>query len=186
MFGSSRSLSPERTIVGEEYRFDEVVDPNLLPSHISFIWNGVNKDRIFTSFAKSNVYWAELDVRKDPISHKIVLKYSQFDSPNYEEKTRVEFQDMVQRIIKLDRGIKIVLKEDEGLLNEIIEILKNENITGNRVWFDLLFEVFHENGLNEIQTSFPKAKIMTRVDFLVPLLSQFPKFDDNEFEKRSE
>lgn len=176
MFSSSRNLTPKRTIAGQEYLFTDIIEPKLLPKHISFVWNGVNNEEILKAYSISNVFWAELDVRRHPLTHNLVLRHAAFDTPEFQDKSLVNLKEMILNLVPLNKGIKIVLKEDDGLLEEVIELLLETQIPSNRLWFDLIFEVFYKEGLAYIKEAFPQAIISTRVDFLVPLLSQFPIF----------
>lgn len=185
MFGSSRTLTPARTVAGQEYQFSDIVEPKLLPKHISFVWNGVNNGEIYKSYSNSNVFWAELDARRHPLTRKLVLRHSAFDTPEFQDKNLVTLIDMINNLKPLNKGIKVVLKEDEGLLEEIIELFIELQIPSNRLWFDIIFEVFYEEGLAHIKEAFPKAIISTRVDFLVPLLSQFPMYVADILDKLS-
>ncbi|MCH8906236.1 MAG: hypothetical protein IH840_04020 [Candidatus Heimdallarchaeota archaeon] len=56
-------------------------------------------------------------------------------------------------------------------------------ITGETVMFDIMFEIFHLEGLTEIKKNFPNTTIITRADFLVPLLTQFPEYVENILKK---
>lgn len=174
MFGSSRRLRPDEAVVGRDYEISEIVDPELIPAHIEFVWNGVNSLDVFTEYKESNVHWGEVDVRRHPLDGRIVLKHGSFDTPEFKENDLMTFKNMLDYLKKLEeRGIKIVMKENEGLLDEVLTILINKEIK-QRLWFDIIFEVFDEEGLEKIHDTFPNAIISTRIDFMVPLLSQFP------------
>lgn len=185
MFGSSRELIPERSVVGQEYQFSDIVEPKLLPKHISFVWNGVNNDLILQAYISSNVFWAELDVRRHPLTRELVLRHAAFDTPAFQDHNLFKLKEMLERLKPLDKGIKIVLKEDEGLLDAVIEILLEARIQSDKLWFDIIFEVFYEEGLKPILDCFPQTIISTRVDFLVPLMSQFPMYVADILDKLS-
>ncbi|MCE7736475.1 MAG: hypothetical protein GPJ54_16460 [Candidatus Heimdallarchaeota archaeon] len=185
MFGSSRELIPERSVIGREYQFSDIVEPKLLPKHISFVWNGVNNDLILDAYINSNVFWAELDVRRHPLTRDLVLRHAAFDTPAFQDQNLFRLKDMLNRLKPIDKGIKIVLKEDEGLLDEVIEILLAVQIASDKLWFDIIFEVFYEEGLKHIRDCFPHTIISTRVDFLVPLMSQFPMYVADILDKLS-
>lgn len=173
MFGSSKKLMPKRSISGEFYDFTNVVEMEPVSKHISFVWNGVNLQSIFDDYKKSNVHWAEIDIRRHPISEKIVLKHSRFDAPKYQDRDYITLEEMLHQLVPMKRGIKIVLKEDKGLLDEVIEILKKFELSAESVWFDFVFEVFDDFVIKRINKNFPNCMISTRVDFLVPLIHNF-------------
>jgi len=175
MFTSSRELRPEQAISGDQFEITEIIDPDELPEHIEFVWNGVNSFDILKKYKQSNVHWGEVDVRFNPLDQSIILKHGSFDGTSFNSQGLITFQDMLQELKQLDRGIKIVMKEDDGLLDAVISVLEKEQVT-NHLWFDIIFEIFDNEGLEKIKSHFPDAIISTRVDFLVPLLSQFPEF----------
>lgn len=70
-------------------------------------------------------------------------------------------------------------------MDAVIEILLEAQIQSDKLWFDIIFEVFYEEGLKHILDCFPQAIISTRVDFLVPLMSQFPMYVADILDKLS-
>ena len=174
MFATARSLIPRRVVVGEEYTFEDVIEPTEFAKHVSFVWNGVNTMDRFQKYQSSNVFWAELDVRKHPITKQLVLRHGSFDNLDLGDRVYVTLDQMLDHLVPLNRGIKLVLKEDGGLLKELLDKLQSLNIPSDHLWFDLIFEIFDEVGLKSIQAMFQDAVISTRVDFLVPLQTQFP------------
>jgi hypothetical protein len=175
MFSSPKELVPLTAMTGSEYIFTDIIQPNLLPRHVEFVWNGVNDLETYQNYIDSNVHWAELDVRVHPMDQELVLKHSSFDNVQFKRSKFMKFDEMIEKLSPSKRGIKLTLKEGHELLLKVLNQLEETSVE-NDLWFDIIFEMFDIEGLNQIKRHYPEAIISTRVDFLVPLLSQFPKF----------
>ena len=64
----------DRSVAGRSYRLRELVPDRELPSRVEFVWHGVNDASNLDRFLGSEVQWAEIDVRRDPVG-RLVLRH---------------------------------------------------------------------------------------------------------------
>ena len=77
IFASQRSRG-DRVISGRAYRLGSLVPARSLPARVAFVWHGVNDRLNLERFLASDVRWAEVDVRHDPVG-RLVLRHDGYD-----------------------------------------------------------------------------------------------------------
>lgn len=176
LFRTPIKLKPKKAITGESYNLKNLIDKKHLPRHIQFVWDGVNDRENMIEFLSSNITWAELDVYRDPYSKKLILRH---EDPKIDPRGKREklflLKTMVADLIKFNRSVKFVLKENGELLSELIVILKELKVPQDKIWFNTYVEKFDENSFQNIKRSFPNAIISAYVDFLIPICVKMPK-----------
>lgn len=172
-FISPLSMKPEVSVDGDKYDISELITEDLLPSHIAFVWNGMNNKKNLRKYLESNVNWAELDVRRLPTNGQIVLYHDSIESSINMSLT--SFETMLKELLDHHRKIKLVFKEDEQLLFDTIRILQNYKIADSHLWFHLLLDRFSKESIQRIHTIFPNAIVSVVIDYIIPVMQILPE-----------
>jgi hypothetical protein len=159
-----------RVIAGREYHLRELVPERALPARVSFVWHGVNDELNLGRFLASEVRWAEIDVRRDPLG-RLVLRHDGFDRrPWRRDEPTVPAEDVVRRLVDAGRSVKLDLKENGPTLQGAVELVDRLGFDDERLWWNAELPAIDREGFVSLRERFPHATISCPVDFLVPLL----------------
>jgi phosphoglycolate phosphatase-like HAD superfamily hydrolase len=173
LFTSRREPTP-RTVSGSTYGLSDVVDEAELGRRVTLVWHGVNDRHNLEQFMASKVRWGELDVRRDPLG-RVVLRHDSFlDSPWSPGEPAVRLDDTLGALALTARSVKLDLKEGEGLVDDVLDIVRSVGLSDDRLWFNGSIEVVGRTGLRTLKAAHPLAILQCPVDFLVPLLLAAP------------
>jgi hypothetical protein len=174
IFKSLAGSIPEDTAAGMDYDLSELIQEKALPSHVQFVWHGVNDESILRQFLASRVHWAELHVRQEPGTERVVLRRRSFKAlPPAPGEKIVSLEDFLSILKHTDRGIKLDIK-DAGLLWKVIQLLKDLAFEDDRIWFSASLYKIQKAGLKSLSDAFPGSIRQIPVDFLSPLTVQSP------------
>jgi hypothetical protein len=159
-----------RVVAGREYHLRELVSEHALPARVSFVWHGVNDELNLGRFLTSDVRWAEVDVRRDPVG-RLVLRHDGFDRrPWRRDEPTVQAEDVVTRLVDSGRSVKLDLKENGPTLQGVVELVDRLGLDDERLWWNAELPAIDREGFVSLRERFPHATISCPVDFLVPLL----------------
>jgi hypothetical protein len=160
----------DRMVAGRSYRLTELVPERAFPGRVEFVWHGVNDKVNLDRFLGSEVRWAEIDVRRDPVG-RLVLRHDGFDeSPWRRDEPTLLAADAIHQIEAAGRSVKLDLKEGGSTLAEAVQLLDTIGLDDERVWFNAELPVLGGLGFETLRERFPSSRISTPVDFLVPLI----------------
>src|SRR6185436_17964452 len=96
-----------------------------LSKDISLIWHGANDLKNLEFFLKSDIYWAEGDLRASE-NGVLVLRHDPWDShPRRTGEGVLDASEWLDILLKSGRGIQIDLKEGGDTAERLIRLLKD-------------------------------------------------------------
>lgn len=176
IFESKRKQLPSHSVRGTKYDITELIPESTLPRHVQFVWHGVNDEANLRQFATSNVQWAELDVRLDPMKEHVILRHDSFArTPPVEGEEFILLDDALDSLLQLGKSIKLDLKESAVLLEKMLALLGRHKVESTDLWFNGNVEVLQKDGVAALFTAYPGAVIQCPIDFLAPMIISLPE-----------
>jgi hypothetical protein len=176
IFESKRTRIPSSAVRGKVYDLTELISEKSLPRHIQFVWHGVNEEANLRQFLASNVSWAELDVRIDPTTDEVVLRHDGFETiPLQEDEGLLLLGECLERMREHGRGVKFDLKENDNLVNKVLDTVATFDFDDSCLWFNGNVELLQEDGFQKLAEAHPSAIIQCPVDFMTPLIIGTPQ-----------
>jgi hypothetical protein len=168
---SSQRRHDDVGILGRDYLLRELVPQRRFPDRVEFVWHGVNDAMNLGRFLTSDVRWAEVDVRRDPLG-RLVLRHDGFDqTPWRRDEPALQAETAVDWLAASGRSVKLDLKENGPTLREAMRLVEAAALDDDRLWFNAELPVLGPDGFRLVRERHPRATISCPVDFLVPLLS---------------
>jgi hypothetical protein len=176
IFESQRSQVPADAACGSHYDLTDLVRQNALPQHIQFVWHGVNDEANLRQFLGSNIHWAEFDVRRDPVTRRLVLREDSFEQrPLNRDEEVLELEDVLAQFDEKGIGVKLDLKEGGEAIDSVLEALEDHHFSDFQIWFNGNIERLQEDGFRRLAERHPEAIVQCPIDFLVPLIQSAPQ-----------
>lgn len=155
----SQRLRHDRLITGNNYRLRELVPERAFPGRVEFVWHGVNDALNLRQFLASDVRWAEIDVRRDPVG-RLVLRHDSFDeSPWRRDEPTLLAADGLHRLEAAGRSVKLDLKEDGSTLGQAMELIDAVGMDDDRVWLNAELPALGQIGFESLRRRFPGSTI---------------------------
>ena len=174
IFASRREPTP-RTISGSMYGLAGLVNEADVGRRVTLAWHGVNDPHNLRQFVTSEVRWAELDVRRDPIG-RIVLRHDSFVELPWNSHERLEsLRDCLEVLRENGRSVKIDLKEGVELVDDVLDIVASLGFADDELWFNGSIETLGRDGFARLRAKHPNSVRQCPIDFLVPLLLAAPE-----------
>jgi FMN phosphatase YigB (HAD superfamily) len=171
---SAQPLPRANTAVGESYDITELIREKDLPRHVEFVWHGLNDEANLRQFLATEIPWAECDVRSGP-GGEVILRHDALEERPAETGERwLELADVLDRLERFGKGVKIDLKEAGGLLDRVVAMLKGRRWPVDKLWINGDVDVLGKAGFQRLAREFPGAVLQCPVDFLVPLVRRMP------------
>ncbi len=175
IFESKRKRLPSSTMSGKVYDITELIPERALPSHVQFVWHGANDEANLRQFLASNIHWAEYDVRMDPDRDNLILRHDSFErTPMQEDEEFLLLEHILKLHKKMDKSLKLDLKEGGLLIDKIVEVLKASGFDSSQLWFNGNVEVLQEDGFHKLAKAYPRAIKQCPIDFLTPIILSVP------------
>lgn len=173
IFASQRRPLP-RAVGGSVYGLSGLVDEADLGARVTLAWHGVNDVQNLRQFTTSEVRWAEVDVRRDPLG-RLVLRHDSFlQTPWRRDERPVMLRDLLETLRWIGRSVKLDLKEGGDVVEEVLELTTDFGFRDDELWFNASIEALGEAGFDRIRHARPGAVRQCPIDFLVPLLLAAP------------
>jgi hypothetical protein len=174
IFASRREPIP-RMVSGSTYGLTGLVDGSELGRRVSLVWHGVNDEHNLSQLIASEVRWAELDVRRDPLG-RLVLRHDSFvESPWRRDERILGLRDVLLELRSAERSVKLDLKEGGQAIEEILAAVHDFGFEEEELWFNASIEVLGEEGFRRIRSEHPGAILQTPIDFVAPLIVAAPR-----------
>ena len=142
---------------------------------VTLAWHGVNDPHNLRQFVTSEVRWAELDVRRDPIG-RIVLRHDSFVELPWNSHERLEsLRDCLEVLRENGRSVKIDLKEGVELVDDVLDIVASLGFADDELWFNGSIETLGRDGFARLRAKHPNSVRQCPIDFLVPLVLAAPE-----------
>jgi len=135
---------------------------NLCPG-LTWIWHGVNDSQNLKFFIKSNVYWAEGDVRLSE-GGILILRHDPFEThPARAEESILEARDWVSALNASERGIQIDLKGGGETLEQVIRLVRDFRIPSERLWFTTNLKDISTDDYARLNREFPGVPLQSAI-----------------------
>jgi hypothetical protein len=180
IFASARRPS-SRTVSGTRYELSGLVDEAEVGERVTLAWHGVNDAHNLEQFLGSEVRWAEVDVRRDPIG-RLVLRHDSFlETPWSREEEMLSFEECLGPIAAAGRSVKLDLKERE-VVGDVLVTVRRLGFADDRLWFNGSMEALGREGFAELRAASSAATLQVPIDSLVPLLLAAPELAEHVLE----
>lgn len=174
LFESAPSQMPIGAVSGSRYDITELMGRKSLPKHIEFVWHGVDDENILRQFLASNVSWAEMHIRLDPVDDSIVVRRRSFtEALRTPGESTVKLEYFLSVLKDAGKGVKLDIKES-GLLDRVSRLLKDMGFADNRIWVNRGLSELNTSGFRRTLESFPGAVMQCPVDSLAYLIISSP------------
>ncbi|HSA58479.1 MAG TPA: hypothetical protein VLJ37_02185 [bacterium] len=134
-----------------------------LEQDLDLIWHGVNDPANLEFFLKSNIYWAEGDVRghEDGL---LVLRHDPWEThPLRPEEGLLDFRDWLKAAHEAGKGIQIDLKEGGSTMDRMIHLLKEVRFPESRLWFTTNLKDVAIEDYGRLGRTFPHARLQSTI-----------------------
>ncbi len=178
IFASRREPTP-RTVSGSRYGLTGLVDEAEVGRRVTLVWHGVNDRHNLGQFMASEIRWAELDVRRDPVG-RLVLRHDPFhETPWRRDEELLPLRDCLQVLRWGGRSVKLDLKEGGRLIDEVLELVEGLRFPDGALWFNGSIETLGPEGFARLRRARRGAIVQAPVDPLVPLLISGPELAED-------
>lgn len=134
-----------------------------IKNRLQLIWHGVNDHTNLESFLKSDIYWAEGDLR----GHEeglLVLRHDPWDThPLRPGEGLLDFRHWLKAAHEAGKGIQIDLKEGGSTMDRMIDLLKEFRVTESRLWFTTNLKDVALDDYGRLGRTFPGARLQSAV-----------------------
>src|SRR5262249_40364311 len=128
-----------------------------LSKDISFIWHGVNDPKNLEFFLKSNIYWAEGDLRASNEGN-LVLRHDPFEThPLLPGEGLFDAVAWLVALQSAGKGIQIDIKEGGETATALVNFLKDLKIPQERLWFTTNLKDIAIDDYARLGSAFPQA-----------------------------
>lgn len=174
IFASRREPTP-RTVSGSRYGLSRLIAEHDVERRVTLVWHGVNDRHNLQQFIASDVGWAEVDVRRDPIG-RLVLRHDSFtDWPWTREEDLMSLDECLEALRVAGRSVKLDLKEGLETVPDVSEAIEAFGFADDQLWFNGSIQDLGPGGFVQLRKCRPGALLQTPIDFLVPLLLAAPE-----------
>jgi hypothetical protein len=169
VFVSHRETSPRRTISGTDYEVSQLMDDRL-PRHIQFVWQALSDRDRLERFLASNVYWGELDVRRDPVTGDLIVRRDDLGStPLAAREELLQLEEALMLLREHDKGVKLHVCEGGSTLFDLVSEVQRLGPGAEQLWFGGRVDVLGATGFALLADRFPSSLREAQAEFLAPL-----------------
>lgn len=173
IFALRREPTP-RMVSGSTYSLSGLVDDAGVGRRVTLVWHGVNDRHNLRQFNASEVRWAEVDIRRDPMD-RLVLRHDSFiESPWRRDEELMPLRECLEVLRWTGRSVKLDLKEGREVVHRVLEEVQRLGFSDDELWFNGSIETLGEADVRRLRLARPGAIRQCPIDFLVPLLLAAP------------
>ncbi|MFW9995108.1 MAG: hypothetical protein ACFFD4_23930 [Candidatus Odinarchaeota archaeon] len=172
-FSSKRKRS---FISGKDYDITKLITEDVIPKErVQFIWHGLYTQQDLDKFLSSNIQWAEVDLRYDPVTERIMIRDTDILSASrIPQGEHLELKSLVKKLLSADRSVKFHIIDSETI-EPLLMFLRGKNITDTRMWFHGNAERIEEEGYKKLRSEYPGSTVSAPIDWLEVLLLRMPE-----------
>ncbi len=175
IFDSKRSQLPDSSVSGSDYDLTELISDRTLPRHVQFVWHGVNDEVNLRQAVASDVKWQELDARFDTTEEHVVLRHDGYERrPMAVGETLLTLREVVPRLLRAGKSVKIDLKEGGNLPGAVARILRDINIDEDRLWINGDLDTVGKDTFRQYAQIFPGAILQCPLRSLAAVVLSSP------------
>lgn len=173
IFASRRQPMPS-IVSGSTYGLAGLVDEAEVGRRVTLVWHGVNDEHNLQHFLSSEISWAEVDVRSDPIG-RLVLRHDSFvETPWSRDEPVLPLRVCLEALRRTGRSVKLDLKDGGEVVDEVLDLVSGFGFSDEELWFNATVQTLGPDGFARLRSMRPRAILQAPVDFLVPLLLAAP------------
>ena len=132
--------------------------PTDLPTHIQYVWHGVNDAANLRHFLGSSVEWAELDVNWNAESGWLILRHDSFEElPRRQGESDLLLSETLPLLLQRGKSLKIDFKVGGDRIAEVLVRLDRFAIPQSRLWFNADLDLFGEAWVRTLSDRYPQA-----------------------------
>ena len=174
IFASRRPPVPS-IVSGSAYGLSGLIDEHDLGRRVSFVWHGVNDDHNLRQLLASEIRWAEIDVRRDPIG-RLVLRHDSFvETPWACDEPVLRLRDCLEVLRWTGRSVKLDLKEGDAVVDEVLDLVHRFGFSDDELWFNATVPALGPEGFELLRRTRARSIVQAPIDFLVPLVLAAPE-----------
>jgi phosphoglycolate phosphatase-like HAD superfamily hydrolase len=176
---ASRREPTSRTVSGSTYGLTGLVEEAELGRRVTLVWHGVNDEHNLQQFLASEIGWAEIDVRRDPIG-RLVLRHDSFlESPWARGEPQLPLRECLELLRSWGRSVKVDLKEGGEVVAEVLEAVRQFGFSDEELWFNGSIQTLGPEGYACLRRARSGSILQSPIDFLVPLLVAAPELAED-------
>ena len=174
IFASRRRPITPSIVSGSTYGLTGLVDEAEVGRRVTLAWHGVNDEHNLWQFLTSEIRWAEVDVRRDPIG-RLVLRHDTFvETPWARDEPFLLLEECLEALRWSFRSVKLDLKDGGEMVDEVLDLVFSSGFSDEELWFNATVQTLGPDGFARLKGVRPAAIRQTPIDFLVPLLLAAP------------
>ena len=173
IFASRRQPTPS-IVSGSTFGLAGLVDEAEVGRRVTLVWHGVNDEHNLQQFLSSEIGWAEVDVRSDPIG-RLVLRHDSFvETPWARDEPVLPLRVCLEALRRSGRSVKLDLKDGGAVVDEVLDLVSGFGFSDEELWFNATVQTLGPDGFARLRKVRPHAIRQAPIDFLVPLLLAAP------------
>ena len=173
IFASRRQPTPS-IVSGSTYGLAGLVHEAEVGRRVTLVWHGVNDEHNLRQFQRSEIGWAEVDVRSDPIG-RLVLRHDSFvETPWARDEPVLLLRDCLEAFRRTGQSAKLDLKDGGAVVDEVLDLVSGFGFSDEELWFNATVQTLGPDGFSRLRKMRPHAIRQAPIDFLVPLLLAAP------------
>lgn len=181
IFASRRQPMPS-IVSGSTFGLAGLVDEAEVGRRVTLVWHGVNDEHNLQHFLSSEISWAEVDVRSDPIG-RLVLRHDSFvETPWSRDEPVLPLRVCLEALRRTGRSVKLDLKDGGEVVDEVLDLVSGFGFSDEELWFNATVQTLGPDGFARLRSMRPRAILQAPVDFLVPLLLAAPDIAQPTFD----
>jgi hypothetical protein len=171
IFASRRKAMPS-IVSGSTFGLAGLVDEVEVGRRVTLVWHGVNDAYNLQQFLRSEISWAEVDVRRDPIGRLVLRHDSYVESPWARDEPVLPLRVCLEALRRSGRSVKLDLKDGGEVVDEVLDLVSG--FSDEELWFNATVQTLGPDGFARLRSMRPRSIHQAPIDFLVPLLLAAP------------
>lgn len=172
IFKSRRSDLPDTSVSGWAYDLSALVRRERLPTHVQFVWHGIETRNDLASFLESNIRWAELAVGAGTRAAGPVLVPSIGRAAGAGEP--LDLGDALAALARQRRGARIDLRDGQ-VLPDLARRLAAAGLPPGDLWIHAPVDRVGADGFRRLRKGLPGALLQCPVDPVAGLIPDYPE-----------
>ena len=184
LFESQRSLLPNTSLTGSNYRLAEMIDADQvtteqLPGHVEFVFQGLEQVSAANQFLQGSIYWGEVSIQLGEQSLMPEISTSS-DADSALIDGRELWMTLLRHVASCEssHGLKIDLKQGGILLDKLLRDIRMVQLKQSQVWINAPMQRLQKRGFRKLRAALPNAILQCPVDSLETVICALPEQAD--------
>ena len=170
IFKTRRSDLPDATVSGQTYRLSAVARRERLPSHVQFVWRGVETQADLGSFLESNIRWAEIVVGFRA-GNPILLAADPAPPGSVEP---LDLRGVLAALARHRRSVRVDLRDGEALRG-LVRFLVAAGLPPGDVSIHAAVDRIGPDGFRRLRDRLPGSLLQCPIDPIAGLIPDYPE-----------